>query len=131
MSGYRVAQLDEIAAESAPEWAPIRHRLDVRAFGVNAWRGDAGDEVIERHSEGAGGHEELYFVHAGAATFAVGGEQVDAPTGTLVLVSDPEAERAAVATADGTVVLAAGGWVGRAFEPSAWEADALAPRAAT
>ncbi len=131
MDTFRTANVAELAADGSPEWAPIRHHFDIRAFGVNAWRGDAGDEVIPRHDEGEGGHEELYFVHAGAARFTIGGDEVEAPTGALVFVADPRAERSAVATADGTVVLTVGGWPERAFVPSEWETAALAPRAAT
>lgn len=131
MDTHRTARLEELAAAGDPGWAPIRHELGVAAFGVNAWRGNAGDEVIGRHDEGAGGHEELYFVHSGAATFAIGDEELEAPTGTLVFVSDPETERGAFATEDGTIVVTVGGWADRAFEPSEWEAAALASPQAT
>lgn len=127
MAAYEAAHLDEIAAERFPGWAPIRDRFDIRAFGANAWRGDAGDAVIGRHSEGEGGHEELYVVLGGRAAFTIAGEELDAPAGTCVFVRDPRAERAAVAKEDGTAVLALGGWRDRAFEPSEWERRSLAP----
>jgi hypothetical protein len=114
MSTYRAAHLDEIAAEQWPYWAPIRHHFDIPTFGVNAWRGAEGDEVIKRHDEADSGSPELYLVLHGHATFTVGGEDVDAPEGTLVYVEDPAAERVAFARSDGTVVLSvgapAGGW---------------------
>ena len=51
---------------------PIRRRLGVRAFGVNAYTArEAGDQLIESHDEtgsGSGHHEELYVVVAGRAT---------------------------------------------------------------
>lgn len=125
MSGWSTTHLDEITAANEPQWAPIRHHFGIGAFGVNAWRGDAGDEVIGRHDEAGDGHEELYLVLSGHATFEVAGEQVDAPAGTLLFVGDPRLERAAVATADGTAVLTLGGWADRAFVPSEWEASAL------
>jgi len=125
MSGWSTAHLDGIAAGNEPAWAPIRSHFGIGAFGVNAWRGCAGDEVIERHDEAEDGHEELYLVLSGHATFEVAGEQVDAPAGTLVFVGDPGLERAAVATVDGTAVLALGGWADRAFQPSEWETSAL------
>ena len=81
MSGYTACHLDEIAAEQWPYWAPIRHHFDVRSFGVNAWRGKDGDEVIKRHTEEESGQEELYIVLSGHATFTVGGDDVDAPAG--------------------------------------------------
>ena len=69
MSAYRAAHLDSIAAEQWPYWAPIRHHFDIKTFGVNAWRGSDGDEVIKRHHETESGDPELYIVLSGRATF--------------------------------------------------------------
>ena len=126
MSAYSAAQLDEIVAEKWPYWAPIRYHFDIRSFGINAWRGGAGDEVIKTHQEGDGGHEELYMVLSGHATFTVAGDEIDAPTGMCIHIPDPTAERKAVATEDGTVVLSLGGWSDRAFKPSEWETASFA-----
>ena len=126
MSTYAAAHLDDIVAEKWPYWAPIRHHFDIRSFGVNAWRGGDGDEVIKQHAEGEGGHEELYMVFSGQALFTIGGEELDAPAGTFVYVSDPLAERSAVAKAAGTVIVSLGGWAGKAFEPSEWELASFA-----
>ncbi len=98
MSAYETAHLDEIVAEKWPYWAPIRYHFDIRAFGASAWRGGPGDEVIKRHAEEEGGHEELYLVLSGHATFTVGGDEVDAPTGTFIFVREPTTERVAFAT---------------------------------
>jgi len=125
VSAYEAAHLDDIAAEKWPYWAPVRHHFDIRSFGCNAWRGGPGDEVIKRHSEGEGGHEELYIVLSGHATFSVGGDEVDAPAGTFVFIRDPLAERVAFAKEADTAVLTLGGWAGRAFEPSNWETESL------
>jgi hypothetical protein len=126
MAAYTAAPLSEIAAEKWPYWAPIRYHFDIRAFGANAWRGDPGDEVIKRHNEGPGGHEELYIVLSGHAIFTVAGDEIDAPAGMCVHIPDPTVERAAAATEEGTVVLSLGGWSDRAFEPSEWELQSLA-----
>ena len=126
MSAYSAAPLDEIVAEKWPYWAPIRHHFDIRSFGINAWRGGAGDDVIKPHQEGEGGHEELYMVLSGHATFTVAGDEIDAPTGMCIHIPDPTAERAAVATAPDTVVLSLGGWPGKAFVPSEWELASFA-----
>ena len=126
MSAYSAAHLDEIAAEKWPYWAPIRHHFDIQSFGVNAWRSGDGDEVIKQHAEGEGGHEELYVVMSGHCVFTIAGDALDAPTGTFVYVSDPMAERNAVAKAADTVVLTLGGWPGKAFVPSAWETESFA-----
>jgi tetratricopeptide (TPR) repeat protein len=113
---FRVARLDDLERIGAAgvQYRPIRRRLGVRAFGVNAYTAErAGEQVIERHDEVSGGgpgrQEELYMVVAGHAEFTVAGETVDAPAGTLVFVSDVAAERGAVARADGTTVVVVGG----------------------
>lgn len=116
---WKVTSLDEL------EWdrgtALIRRRLGIEAFGVNAMCGVAvGDRVIGEHDELVEGHEELYLVVRGRATFTVEGEEIDAPPGTLVFAR-PEASRSAVAAEPNTVVLAVGGEPGKPFAPSAWE----------
>jgi len=94
---------------------------------VNGITGDAGDEMVEPHHErddelnGTDGHEELFAVMSGHAVFTVGGEDVDAPAGTLVFVRDPDLVRSARATVDGTAILAVGGRPGVPFEVSRWE----------
>jgi hypothetical protein len=126
MSAWSAAHLDDIAAEQWPYWAPIRHHFDIRTFGINAWRGTTGDEVIKRHHESESGAPELYLVLSGHATFAVGEEEIDAPAGTAVFVRDPAAERVAFATAEGTVVLSLGAAAeGQAFVPSGWDTSYL------
>jgi hypothetical protein len=102
-------------------WKPIRKTLGVTAFGINAYAAaNAGDEVVEEHTEEPLGHEEIYVVLRGRATFTVDGEEVDAPAGTLVYLDDPKQERRALAAEPGTTVLAIGGVPGR-HEISAWE----------
>lgn len=125
MSSYESAHLDDIKAEQWPYWAPIRHHFDIGAFGINAWRGTRGDEVIKRHDETEQGHEELYLVLRGAATFTVGGDEVAAPAGTIVYIRDPSAERLAVADEDGTVVLSIGAPRGHAYEVAGWDTQYL------
>ena len=128
MSGWRTVRLDEI--EPIPTeggrllWQPLRHTLDIGAFGINAWVGaNAGDEVIEEHTEQFDGHEEVYVVLTGRATFTVGGEALDAPVGTVVFVSDPALTRQARADEPQTTVLAIGGPRAGSYEPPAWEAE--------
>jgi hypothetical protein len=131
-ASFVTAHLDDVptlafGTDADPDWKPLRHHLGVGAFGVNAWvAAAAGDPAVERHDEapaedGETGHEELYVVMKGAARFTVDGEEIDAPAGTLVFISDPALTREAVATAADTVVLAIGAARGVAFEPSDWE----------
>jgi hypothetical protein len=120
----KVLRLDEI--EGIPVfgtlvWKPIRRPLGVTAFGINAYTaGEAGDEVVEDHTEQQLGHEEIYVVVTGHATFTVDGTNVDAPAGTLVYLDVPAERRHAIAKEAGTTVLAIGGVPGK-HEPSAWE----------
>ncbi len=106
------------------EWRPIRRTLGVTAFGVNAYTGaEPGAPVIEPHDEtssGAGGHEELYLVVTGHAAFIVGGEPVDAPAGTLVLVP-PGVPREATARAAETTIVVVGGKPGAGLPVSPYE----------
>lgn len=132
---YSVTRLDEIdgyAHEGRPRWHMIRSSLGIEAFGVNAWRAtEAGQDIIGEHDElgpGAGGHEELYVVLSGRATFTVDGDVVSAPSGTVVFVRDPAARRGAVADEVGTTVLVVGGTPGAPFTVSPWERSAEALR---
>jgi quercetin dioxygenase-like cupin family protein len=114
----RIEELDPIAVAGL-HWHPVRHALGVRAFGVNAYSGDAGEDVIEPHTEEGAGHEEMYVVLAGRARFELDDEPLDAPPGTIVFLPEPETRRYAVAEEDGTMVLAVGGKPDH--ELSAWE----------
>ena len=123
------AHLDEISpVAGAGELGilPVRVRFGIESFGVNAYTALAdGGRVIEEHDElgtGAGRHEELYFVARGHAVFTLDGEDVDAPAGTFVFVSDPEVRRGAIGLGEGTTVLVVGGVPGKAFRASPWEA---------
>jgi len=79
--------------------------------------------VIPEHDEVPTGHEELYVVLSGQATFTVGGDEVDGPAGSLVFVRDPAAKRSAVARDPGTTVLSVGAKAGEAFDPQPWETN--------
>jgi hypothetical protein len=126
---FRTTTLDAIdeipVVDGTLRWKPVRRTLGIRAFGCNAYVGDAGAFVVEEHDEvsssGSGGHEELYLVVRGHATFTIDGEALDAPAGTLVFLPEPEAPRAAEALEDGTLVMAFGGERGAPYEVSAWE----------
>src|SRR5262249_47010263 len=103
-------------------WRPLRQVLDVGAFGINAFvANDVGDDVVEDHAEEMLGHEEVYVVLAGRATFTLGEERLDAPAGTVVFIRDPSVRRHARAEEAGTQVLAIGGPRNEAYEPSPWE----------
>jgi hypothetical protein len=105
-------------------WLPLRRALGATGFGIGAWTAaDAGDELIESHDEtstGAGAQQELYVVFGGRATFTVGDQEIDAPTGTLVLV-EVGTRRSAVAAEPDTTVLVVGGRPGAALPASPFE----------
>jgi tetratricopeptide (TPR) repeat protein len=121
----RIARIEDlerypIAGQDGLTWRPVRRHFDIRAFGVNAYTAEeAGQRVVEEHRE-EGGHEELYVVITGRATFTLDGEEHDAPAGTLVHCT-PGTLRGAVAAEAGTTVLGIGAKPGEIFEPSGWE----------
>ena len=132
---FRVIRLDEVegyAEEGRPRWHMIRSMLGIESFGINAWRAtEAGQEIIGEHDElgpGAGGHEELYLVLSGRATFTLDGETVAAPAGSIVFVKDPATKRSAVADEAATEILVVGGRPGAPFAVSPWERSAEALR---
>jgi quercetin dioxygenase-like cupin family protein len=121
--GYEIAHVDEL--EELPinqgefVWRPVRRRFGISAFGTNAYTAKAGQRIVEEHSE-QDGHEEMYVVLRGRATFTLGDDEVDAPAGTLVFAR-PGTRRGAIAAEDDTAVLAVGAKPGEVFEPSPWE----------
>ncbi len=125
-SGWQSVRLDEIdpipVVDGTLLWRPVRRTLDIGAFGMNAYVAhNAGDDVVEEHTEQSLGHEEIYFVLAGRATFTLDDETLDAPAGTFVFVRDPAVKRHARAEEPETAVLAVGGPREAAYEPSPWE----------
>jgi tetratricopeptide (TPR) repeat protein len=122
MSGYEVMRIDDVP--SIGTWQPLRRRLGISAFGINAWTGDNGTDVIPAHDEKPTGHEELYLVLAGRATFTVADDSFDGEAGTIVFVSDPELVRGAVAKEAGTRILTVGATRGEAYRPRSWETNA-------
>jgi hypothetical protein len=120
MNHVHIDDLDRIDLPHVA-YRPVRRRLGLSAFGANAYSGDQpGDPVIEDHDEVRTRHEELYVVLTGRATFTVGGEDLDAPAGTLVRV-EPDERRAATATEPATVVLAISATEGAAGPVSPFE----------
>ena len=119
---YQTARVSDL--ERPDGWSPIRRELDVRSFGINAWTAqEPGAPVIPEHDEDPSGHEELYLVTAGHATFTVDGDEVDAPSGTIVFVRDPTVTRGAVAREAGTTGVSAGAKPGEAYRPRVWEVN--------
>jgi tetratricopeptide (TPR) repeat protein len=122
---YGIAHIDELESFPIPEqegltWRPVRRHFDIRAFGINAYTAErAGQRIVEEHRE-QDGHEELYAVVRGRATFMLDGEEHDASAGTLVHCP-PGTLRGAVAADSGTTVLGIGAKPGEVFQPSGWE----------
>ena len=121
----RLQDVEPIPTEGGRiRWQPLRRLLDVGAFGINAFVApNVGDDVVEEHAEEMLGLEEVYVVLAGRATFRLGDETLDAPSGTVVVVHDPALVRHASAEEPRTSVLAIGAPRGGAYEPPPWEAE--------
>ena len=108
------------------QWIPVRRRLGIGAFGVNAYRAErAGDVVVEDHVESPG-QEELYIVIKGQARFVIDEEMIEVSVGTGVFLAQPTLRRQAIALEDGTVVLAIGGWRDQPYHSLPWEPIYLA-----
>ena len=124
MSGYEIASLTGVGSLPGPgtlRWTPIRKHFGITAFGVNAYTAtEAGQDVVEEHDEARLGHEELYVVVTGRATFVLDGEEHEVPAGSAVYLRDPKVNRFARAEEPGTTVLAIGGKPGQ-HDVSAWE----------
>lgn len=125
MTSWEKSQLSEIQSIAGPgtlQWTPVRRHFDIAAFGINAYlAADAGQDIVERHTEDARQHEEAYVVVSGRATFTLDGEETDAPAGTIIFIREPAVERSAVAKEPGTTVLAIGAKRGVAYSPGPWE----------
>jgi hypothetical protein len=124
--GWQSVRLDEIEPISVVDgtllWKPLRRTLDIGAFGMNAYFApNAGDDVVEEHTERSLGHEEVYVVLSGRATFTLDDEMLDAPAGTVLFIRDVDVRRHARAEEPGTSVLAIGGPRDSVYAPSAWE----------
>lgn len=123
MSWTHVDELDAIEMPEGFVWRPIRRRFGIRAFGVNAYTAkEAGGQIVEEHSEGSLGHQEIYLVLRGRARFTVDGNDHELGPGQLVFLRDPDLRRGAVALDADTVVLALGGRPGEPHVVSPWEA---------
>ena len=126
MAGWQTLRIDDVEPIAVVDgtllWKPLRRTLDVGAFGINAYLApNPGDDVVEEHTESTLGHEEVYVVLTGRATFTLDAERLDAPAGTVVFVRDPLVKRHARAEEPNTQVLAVGGPREEAYEPSPWE----------
>ena len=133
-AGYESGALADIPrvpdGPGPADWKPVRHHFGLSAFGINAWVATEGGQVlIEEHDEldepGTAGHEEIYLITTGRATFTVDGATVDAPAGTFVAVRDPALKRSAIAEEAGTTVVAVGASPDETFSVSPWEARRL------
>jgi mannose-6-phosphate isomerase-like protein (cupin superfamily) len=123
--GYGIARIDDLESFPIPEqqgltWRPVRRHFGISSFGVNAYTAtEAGQRLVEEHRE-QDGHDELYVVLSGRATFTLEGDEHDAPAGTLVHCP-PGTLREAFAAEPGTTVLGIGAKPGEAYQASGWE----------
>lgn len=119
---WSVAHVDEIPRPGGAARIPLRQHFGILAFGINAWTTEKeGARVIPQHDETPRGHEEIYIVLRGRATFVIDEEEIDAPTGTAICISDPRVLRTAFAREAPLTVLTVGATPGEAFQPSPWE----------
>ena len=123
--GYGVARIEDLESFPIPDqqgltWRPVRRHFGISSFGVNAYTApETGQRLVEEHRE-QDGHDELYVVLSGRATFKLEGDEHDAPAGTLVHCP-PGTLREAFAAEPGTTVLGIGAKPGEAYQASGWE----------
>jgi len=106
MTSYAVARLEEIKelTDGREPFRPVRHHFGITSFGINAWTAlEVADRIINEHDESD-----------------PDGDQVAAPTGTLIF-APPGVKRTAFAEEPETTVIALGGTPGKAYEPDGWE----------
>ncbi len=128
MKTLRIDDIEGLPVLGSLMWQPVRRPLGITGFGINAYTaGNAGDEVVEDHTELV--DEEAYIVIRGHATFTVDGEEIDAPWGTIVFLDDLNQQRSAIAKEAGTTVLAIGGRAGHAPDLVVGVHLPVAPRA--
>jgi tetratricopeptide (TPR) repeat protein len=121
-----IDELDKIELPEGFVWRPVRRHFGIGAFGINAYTPGASGQIVEEHTEGQLGHQEIYLVLRGRVRFTVDGNDHELAPGQLVFVRDPSLERAGVALTDDAAVLAVGGKPGEPHEISAWEYGFLA-----
>ena len=128
---YMAAHIDDLPFEiddeyPTTEWKPVRRFFGIGSFGTNLARATkAGDVLTHDHDEVAVGHEELFLIVSGHATYRVDGEEIDAPAGTFLYVPDPATKRGVVARDAGTSMLVVGAEPGAVFVPSKWDTEPL------
>jgi quercetin dioxygenase-like cupin family protein len=130
---WQAVHVDELDSHEVAGvvWHPVRRRLGIMAFGTNVYTAEqVGGQIVEEHDETGLGHEEVYVVVRGHVSFTIDGDEIDAPAGTMVFISDPALRRVAVSKSEDALVLAVGAPPGKAYEPSAWEPWFLAHLAA-
>jgi tetratricopeptide (TPR) repeat protein len=121
MNLVHIDELDAVEMADGFVWRPVRRHFGIQAFGTNAYTPGANGQIVEEHTEGRLGHEEMYLVLRGRVRFTVDGNDHELGAGQLVFVRDPELKRGAVALTDDAAVLAVGGSPGQPHEVSAWE----------
>jgi mannose-6-phosphate isomerase-like protein (cupin superfamily) len=102
--GYKAATLDELG--SGHGFRKVRKALDVTAFGVNGIVVPPGFEGFLHYHET---QDELYFVHAGTATFEVEGEELQLGPGGLIHVDSTTPRRFCNRADEDLVLLVIGG----------------------
>jgi tetratricopeptide (TPR) repeat protein len=106
-------------------YVQLRRDLDIGSFSIFAVKADPGKELVgERTATGFArdGHEELFVVIDGSATFTLDGQEVEASAGTAIFVRDVDVKRAAVAGDEGATTLVIGGRRGEPWRPTPGEA---------
>jgi quercetin dioxygenase-like cupin family protein len=120
-----ILHLSDVPAIATGEgrWQALNSPLGVTTFGVNAIVMEPGEEADIEHDEKESGHQEVYVVVSGRATFRLGDAQVEAGPGDVVAVADPAETRSYRALEPGTRIVCFGAGPGAEHPYGAWIGD--------
>jgi mannose-6-phosphate isomerase-like protein (cupin superfamily) len=115
-----------VTATGEGRWQALNAPLGVTTFGVNAVVMEPGEEVDIEHDETSSGHQEVYVVVTGRATFRLREGEVEAGPGDVVAVGDPAETRSYRALEPGTRIVCFGAGPGAEHPYGDWIDEAAA-----
>ena len=115
----RLEDIDEIHT-SEGRWQPLNKRSGITQFGLNAVSMEPGEAFDIAHDETDSLHQEAYIVVRGRAGFRIGGEEIVAAPGDVVVVADPAERRDYWALEPGTRIVCVGAGPGAEHPYGDW-----------
>lgn len=102
-------------------WHSVRHHFGINSFGINAvTKLEIGEVLTPEHDETKSRQQEVFYVAEGKSIFTLDGQEVEAPTGSLIAVQ-PHVKRSAKAAEVPNTILLMGAAAGEAYEIPSYE----------